>query len=659
MFFSQDILKKRGGKFGIVWIAATKCRSVSLSKRDYFTVSISKTCDDIMKYICLKAEPVKHHGAHPRLSLYLSSQLMFGVAKVYEKQIDYFSADVRELYTRFSTAKLTVGNFEGADVIQTQLPKSYRTNEFCTLSDPLIDVQDPEFGALRFLTENRDLLPLANIDFLQDASQRYSSSYTSTDSSPHLRLDKITQRSPQTVSSASEISIREIPAEYLNVQIPDDTDLLALEDPVGNFMEEIQSASKDEMDMASELGLENLAHDLDRQRKDSSNVFGRIDIEIVNEFEPALHVTSGNSSTVQLHEQTQLIMPPEPVTPSLPISIPVLVLSPILAPSVIPSPVRRQGRRRQLLFSDFVDNITKLSKQHIRNNMATSNDLCHTLEEVLHVPSMTVVMAAKDLLALPGRESVRQNVTLMALWKSRAVPYKTSNMIAHGRDTWSTLYLNERQPKDTSSATDSSQVSLERVRNLDKEALDASPERLRDVSVESVSKRFPFEETPTTLTISDVSHLSESRDSIQLQPSNFQMESGAKRANRRLTEQSIEEEQVDAEENLLLGTTDDMPPLPEGNLEDFQQFTKSSDISTSEEEGGATSVPHPKVLRQIAELTAEDIVLTFKDLVPTSTSCCVAAQMFSVLLDYATYKLILIQQAYTYGDMYITRGLPL
>ena len=51
--------------------------------------------------------------------------------------------------------------------------------------------------------------------------------------------------------------------------------MLALEDPVGNFMEEIQSASKDEMDMASELGLENLAHDLDRQRKDSSNVFGR------------------------------------------------------------------------------------------------------------------------------------------------------------------------------------------------------------------------------------------------------------------------------------------------------------------------------------------------------------------------------------------------
>lgn len=42
-----------------------------------------------------------------------------------------------------------------------------------------------------------------------------------------------------------------------------------------------------------------------------------------------------------------------------------------------------------------------------------------------------------------------------------------------------------------------------------------------------------------------------------------------------------------------------MPPLPEGNLEDFQQFTKSSDISTSEEEGGATSVPHPKVLRLV------------------------------------------------------------
>ena len=47
----------------------------------------------------------------------------------------------------------------------------------------------------------------------------------------------------------------------------------------------------------------------------------RIDIEIVNESEPALHVTSVNSPTVQLHEQAQLVMPPEPVTPSLPFSV--------------------------------------------------------------------------------------------------------------------------------------------------------------------------------------------------------------------------------------------------------------------------------------------------------------------------------------------------
>ncbi len=48
-----------------------------------------------------------------------------------------------------------------------------------------------------------------------------------------------------------------------------------------------------------------------------------------------------------------------------------------------------------------------------------------------------------------------------------------------------------------------------------------------------------------------------------------------------------------------MGTTDDMPPLPEGNMEDFQQFTKSSDISTSEEEGGGRNVPHHNVLRSV------------------------------------------------------------
>ncbi|XP_022096640.1 meiotic recombination protein REC8 homolog isoform X1 [Acanthaster planci] len=167
MFFSQDILQRRGGKFGIVWLAATKCTPVSLSRRDYCTVSISKTCDDILKYICLEGQPLKPHGARPRLSLYLSSQLMFGVTRVYRKQVEFLSVEVRDLYMRFASAKqILQATEEGTDLAKIRMQK---TSGFCTLQDPLIDMRESDFGVMRFQDERAiDPSNLPYIDFVQD-----------------------------------------------------------------------------------------------------------------------------------------------------------------------------------------------------------------------------------------------------------------------------------------------------------------------------------------------------------------------------------------------------------------------------------------------------------------------------------------------------------
>ncbi|XP_022085426.1 uncharacterized protein LOC110976467 [Acanthaster planci] len=83
--------------------------------------------------------------------------------------------------------------------------------------------------------------------------------------------------------------------------------------------------------------------------------------------------------------------------------IPVLHLSPLHPSPVVPSSPIRHGHRRQLLFSDVVDDFTQLSKQYIRNNMATSSDLCHTFDEVL--PAVPI-QKAKELLELPGRTAI-------------------------------------------------------------------------------------------------------------------------------------------------------------------------------------------------------------------------------------------------------------
>ena len=61
---------------------------------------------------------------------------------------------------------------------------------------------------------------------------------------------------------------------------------------------------------------------------------------------------------------------------------------------------------------------------------------------------------------------------------------------------------------------------------------------------------------------------------------------------------------------LMMGISDDMPPLPEGHMEDLQHFTKSPEISTSEEERVVTKdVPHQNVLRSVYDILGVNIII--------------------------------------------------
>lgn len=45
--------------------------------------------DDILDYILVRIMPKKQGSGHPRFSLYLSSQLMYGVIRVFKRQNEY------------------------------------------------------------------------------------------------------------------------------------------------------------------------------------------------------------------------------------------------------------------------------------------------------------------------------------------------------------------------------------------------------------------------------------------------------------------------------------------------------------------------------------------------------------------------------------------
>nr|XP_054765546.1 meiotic recombination protein REC8 homolog [Lytechinus pictus] len=218
MFYSHDILQKRGGKFGIIWIAATK--GAALSKRDYCSVCVTKSCDDIVKYITLQVLPAGGKGSRPRFSLYLSSQLMIGVARVFEKQVGYFIGDVNELHKRTSGSRAS--SFDDVFTSHIQLKKSTRSGDFCTMPKSNL-FNDEEFGVMRGSWDTTpDPLILPEIEMFSVSPYRTAKLSTSLLELSPTQMDKLVLESPShVVSSASEISLKDEDSYHQEVQIPE------------------------------------------------------------------------------------------------------------------------------------------------------------------------------------------------------------------------------------------------------------------------------------------------------------------------------------------------------------------------------------------------------------------------------------------------------
>ncbi|XP_019644362.1 PREDICTED: meiotic recombination protein REC8 homolog [Branchiostoma belcheri] len=153
MFYSQDILQKRGGKFGIIWIAAT--RASDLTKRDYSAVNVARTCEEIISHLTGQSRARYDRGRFPRFSLYLSAQLMFGVTLVHGKHAEYLYGDAMTLQSKFIPKRRVAPG--GLIIISTKdidMRTSTRPTEALRLEDPLdmyrpgLVELDPEFGRL-------------------------------------------------------------------------------------------------------------------------------------------------------------------------------------------------------------------------------------------------------------------------------------------------------------------------------------------------------------------------------------------------------------------------------------------------------------------------------------------------------------------------------
>ncbi|CDQ87256.1 unnamed protein product [Oncorhynchus mykiss] len=84
MFFSPSVLNRHTGCFSTIWLAATK--GIKIPQKDFLKVNVQRTCNDIMDYVLVRIPPPLPGLPRPRFSLYLSSQLQYGVIIVYHRQ---------------------------------------------------------------------------------------------------------------------------------------------------------------------------------------------------------------------------------------------------------------------------------------------------------------------------------------------------------------------------------------------------------------------------------------------------------------------------------------------------------------------------------------------------------------------------------------------
>ncbi|XP_056119707.1 meiotic recombination protein REC8 homolog isoform X2 [Rhinichthys klamathensis goyatoka] len=142
MFFYPTVLNHRTGCFATIWLAATKGRKIS--RRDMLKVNVQRTCDDIMDYVLVRVPPPLSGLPRPRFSLYLSSQLQYGVVLVYHRQCEFLLEDTQGAIDRL----LRRNRKANIDLMDEETRQSHVIPDAAALFDETEGARDPFFGVM-------------------------------------------------------------------------------------------------------------------------------------------------------------------------------------------------------------------------------------------------------------------------------------------------------------------------------------------------------------------------------------------------------------------------------------------------------------------------------------------------------------------------------
>ncbi|KAK9513875.1 hypothetical protein VZT92_027376 [Zoarces viviparus] len=344
MFYYPTVLKRHSGCFSTIWLVATK--GVRVRRRDFLEVNVKRTCDDIMDYVLEQVPPPRPGLPRPRFSLYLSSQLQYGVILVYHRQCAIFLEELQtvvgQLAKRKTSQKIDMDGHGRS---------SLDFLDALSLLEEAEGAPDPLFGVMCMQE------PIPSPNTLIQMGQEYlrETSPEHPEMSPAAALESV---SPGITASQESITLKEtepvaIPVaefegEELVDQHPDTIDLLMAQ--TDHFPEEEFEMPREELtpgDQEREMERGGSEEDLEKDRTK----------------EPPGSSIESQPTTIS-SEDAVLLPQEEPGPPSdqlTPVSGPVVPSppsaagergSPTLQSEDEPSPKVKTRRKRQLIFFD-------------------------------------------------------------------------------------------------------------------------------------------------------------------------------------------------------------------------------------------------------------------------------------------------------------------
>ncbi|XP_056307099.1 REC8 meiotic recombination protein b [Danio aesculapii] len=387
MFYYPNVLQRHTGCFSTIWLAATK--GIRISRRDYLKVNVRRTCEDIVDYVMVQVPPVHPSLPRPRFSLYLSSQLQYGVVIVYHRQCAFLLEEVQQTIERLLRSKRHL-NIDMPDTDRLVL----------NVPDSLFQLEEAEWALEPFFgVMGVDCVP----------SPCLSSQFMSA-SSPLTLTKEITSSkglvaSPETITIKDAELVPVLAAEFGGAELPEATaheiDLL--------------------MEQQDQFHLED--EDKERERATDAEKSGNLDpamvsIEQLKNSECFIDEGNGHLTEVTL-DRVALEMTPPSIT--MPITTDaserdVEMESSETLTAEQSVPLKRRGRKRQLIFADQNTQISQdAMRQQINNPMTETQSLSDVL---LSIPASRKASAAV-LLSTPCNLLIHPD--LQTLWKSCSV----------------------------------------------------------------------------------------------------------------------------------------------------------------------------------------------------------------------------------------------